>query len=341
MSEKIFPSGKPNVLITGGAGFIGSHLADALVKDNNVIVVDNFVTGSEKNIDHLLQNPNFEFIKHDLTEPLDFKKYPEVKKFKVELQGVQEIYHLACPTSPKQYNKFPVETLVANSHGTLNALEIARQHQSQFLFLSSSSVYGEVETESTIKEDNRGSVDPIGPRSCYNEGKRFAESLVTNYHQKFNLDTKIARVFNTYGPRMKINDGRMIPDFIVSALNDKPLTIYGTESDTGSYCYIGDMTEALIRLIRSDINTPVNLGSLEEIRLIEVANLVVELTNSQSTINFEPPLPYTNKQLIPDISLAKEVIDWFPIIPLEEGLKKTIEYMKIRAGEYMEEKFKK
>ncbi len=332
--KQILPSGKPNILITGGAGFIGSHLADTLVKNNHVIVVDNFITGREENINHLLESPNFEFVKHDLIEPLDFTKYPELKKFKVELQGVQEIYHLACPTSPKDYNKFPIETLVANSHATLNALEIAKKYQAKFLFLSSSSVYGEVVTDQPVKEDNWGLVDPIGPRSCYNEGKRFAESLVMNYHLKFGLDTKIARVFNTYGPRMKIDDGRMIPELIISALKNEPLKIYGTESETGSYCYVADLIEALTRLIASDIHTPVNLGSMHEVRLIEVAKLIIELTNSKSKIEFQPPLPYTAKQLIPDIGLAKEEIDWFPIVSLEEGIKKTIDDLKVHVREY-------
>jgi len=325
---------KRTVLITGGAGFIGSHLADAMVKDNHIIVIDNFSTGSEKNIDHLLQNPDFEFIKHDLVKPLDFSKFPEIKKFKVELQGLQEIYHLACPTSPKEYNKFPIETLLANSHATLNALEIAKQFKSRFLFLSSSAIYGELGVNHPIKEDNHGQVDSIGPRSCYNEGKRFAESLVSNYHQKFKVDTKIARVFNTYGPRMKIDDGRMIPDFIISALNNQTLKIYGSQQDTGTYCYISDMVEALIRLTRSDINVPVNLGSTQEIMLEEIAKLIILLTNSKSDITFEPPLPYTAKQLIPDISLAKENIDWFPIVSLEQGLKQTIDDIKVHAREY-------
>jgi len=330
----ILPSGKPNILITGGAGFIGSHLASALMKKNNhIIVVDNFITGSEKNIDLLLQNQDFEFIRHDMTEQIDFLKFPELKKFKVELQGVQEVYHLACPTSPRDYNKFPLQTLKANSHASLNALEIAKQYKAKFLFLSSSAVYGET-TEQPVKEDNHGNVNPIGPRSCYNEGKRFAESLVMNYHSVYNLDTKIARVFNTFGPKMKLDDGRMIPEFILAALNNKPLIIYGTEEDSGSYCYIDDVTEAILRLINCDLNTPVNIGSNHEVHLIEVAKIIIELTGSNSKISFEPPLPYTAKQLIPDISLAKEQLDWFPIVSLEEGLQKTIEDMKVNAGEY-------
>ncbi len=333
MPSTFYPSGKPNVLITGGAGFIGSHLADALIRDYHVIAIDNFITGSERNIDHLLQNPEFEFIKHDLTQPLDFAKYPETKKFKVELQGIQEVYHLACPTSPKEYNNFPIETLLANSHATLNALEIAKKNQSKFLFLSSSAVYGEV-SGAPIREDNWGLVDPIGPRSCYNEGKRFAESLIMNYHQKFGLDTKIARVFNTYGPRMRLDDGRMIPDFVISALKNEPVKIYGTESDIGSYCYVSDMIEALMRLIKSEIHTPINLGSMQEIHLVEVAKLIIQLANSSSQIEFQPPLPYTAKQLIPDINLAKESLDWFPMVSLEDGLYKTIEDMKVHLAEY-------
>ncbi len=339
MEEKIYPSGKPNILIAGGAGFIGSHLADYLVDKFHIIVVDNFITGAEKNIDHLLQNPNFEFIRHDLTKPLNLVDFPELKKFKAELQGVQEIYHLACPTSPKEYKKLPIETLVANSHATLNLLEVARKFQAKFLFLSSGAIYGQVDDNQPIKEDEWGYINPIGPRSCYNEGKRFAESLVTNYHLKFNLDTKIARVFNTYGPRMKVDDGRMIPDLIVSALQNKPFKIYGTESETGSYCYIDDMVEALTRLMGSDVNTPVNLGSMEELRLVEIAKLIANLTNVEAKINYEPPLPYSAKQLIPDISLAKENLNWFPIISLEDGLKKTIDYMKVHLREYQPDKF--
>jgi len=336
MPEQFYPSGKKNILITGGAGFIGSHLADALVKENNIIIIDNFSTGSEKNIDHLLQNPNFEFIKHDLTQPFNFEDYPETKKFKAELQGIQEIYHLACPTSPREYEKFSIETLLANSHATYNALQIAQKYKAKFLFLSSSAIYGEIGDKDYVKEDNWGSVNPVGPRSCYNEGKRFAESLVMNFHKKYKLDTKIARVFNTYGPRMRVDDGRMIPDFIVSALQNKNISIYGTEESSGSYCYISDMIDSLTRLMNSNTNLPVNLGSMQELYLNDIAKLIIQLINSTSQIEFKSPLPYSSKQHIPDISYAKETIDWFPIVSFEDGIAKTIEYMKIHLNEYKE-----
>ena len=332
-----YPSGKKNILLTGGAGFIGSHLAGALVRENHVICVDNFITGSEKNIDHLLQNPNFSFVKHDINSPLDLAGLPELKSFKVELQGIQEIYNLACPTSPARYNQLPIETLLTNSAGTYNMLEIAVKYKSKFLHLSTSAIYGELDEVKTVAEDNWGNVDPVGPRSCYNEGKRFAESLVTNYHSKKGVDTRIARVFNTFGPRMKLDDGRMIPDFVASALSNKTVQVYGLETETGSYCYIQDMVEGLIKLMSTDLNTPVNLGSDHAVRIAQVAEEVIKITGSSSKIEFKEHLPYTAKQLIPDISLAKDQLGWFPMISLEEGLAKTIEDMKVNLSEYKPE----
>lgn len=329
-----FPSGKKNVLVTGGAGFIGSHLCDELVKTNHVICVDNFITGSEKNIDHLFQNPDFKFIRHDINEPLRLESFPELKEFKAELQGVQEIYNLACPTSPKQYNDLPIETLLTNSVGAYNMLVLAKKYKARFLHLSTSAIYGDIKDANLVREDNPGVVNPIGPRSCYNEGKRFAESLVSNFHTKEGLDTKIARVFNTFGPRMKLDDGRMIPDFAVNALLNKPITVYGTEDEVGSYCYIEDMVEGIVRLMASEINTPVNLGSDRPVHLVELARKIVELTNSNSQIEFKDHLPYTAKQILPDISLAKESLGWFPMVSLIDGLAKTIENMKVHMKEY-------
>ena len=330
-----YPSGKKNILITGGAGFIGSHLCDILAKDNHVICIDNFITGSEKHIDHLLKNPNFEFIKHDVSEPFKFEDFPELKQFKAELQGVQEIYHLACPTSPKEYNRFPIETLITNSHGTLNTLQIAKKFGSKFLLLSTSAIYGD--QEGHVKEDNWGSINPIGPRSCYNEGKRFTESLTRSFHTKEEVDTKIARVFNTYGPRMKLDDGRMIPDFIVNSLKSEPVTVFGSEEEQGSYCYVQDMVEGIIQVMAADINTPVNLGSDHAVKLVDVAKKVIKMTTSESKIEFKEYPPYTAKQIIPDISLAKETFDWFPMVGLDDGLEKTIENMRVNLGEYKAE----
>jgi UDP-glucuronate decarboxylase len=329
-----YPSGKKNVLVTGGAGFIGSHLCDELVKTNHVICVDNFITGSEKNIDRLLANPDFKFIRHDINEPLRLESFPELKEFKAELQGVQEIYNLACPTSPKQYNDLPIETLLTNSVGVYNVLVLAKRYKARFLHLSTSAVYGDPKESGLIREDNWGNVNPIGPRSCYNEGKRFAESLVTIFHTKEGVDTKIARVFNTFGPRMKLDDGRMIPDFVVNAILNKPIMVYGTEDEVGSYCYIEDMVEGIVRLMASEINTPVNLGSDRPVHLVELARKIIELTNSTSAIEFKDHLPYTAKQVLPDISLAKESLGWFPMVSLIDGLAKTIENMKVHMKEY-------
>jgi UDP-glucuronate decarboxylase len=329
-----FPSGKKNILVTGGAGFIGSHLCDELVKYNHVICVDNFITGSEKNIDHLLRNPDFKFIRHDITEPLKLENFPELKDFKIELQGVQEIYNLACPTSPREYNNMPIETLLANSFGTYNMLVLAKKYSAKFLHLSTSAIYGEVKESGQVREDNPGIVNPVGPRSCYNEGKRFAESLVANFHTKEGVDTKIARVFNTFGPRMRLDDGRMIPDFINNALNNKTVSVYGAENEMGSYCFVEDLIDGVTRLMASELNLPVNLGSDHPIYVGELAKKIVELCGSTSTLEFKEHLPYTSSQIIPDISLAKESLGWFPMISLIDGLAKTIENMKVHLREY-------
>jgi UDP-glucuronate decarboxylase len=329
-----YPSGKKNVLVTGGAGFIGSHLCDELVKYNHVICVDNFITGSEKNIDHLFRNSNFKFIRHDINEPLRLEEFPELKDFKAELQGVQEIYNLACPTSPREYNNMPIETLLTNSVGTYNILVIAKKYKASVLHLSTSAIYGDIKDFNLVREDNWGSVNPVGPRSCYNEGKRFAESLVYNFHTKEGINTKIARIFNTFGPRMRLDDGRMIPDFIVNALNNNSIIVYGSENEVGSYCYIEDLIDGIIRLMASDINVPINLGSDHPVRLGEIAKKVVELTSSTSKIEYKEQLPYTSSQVIPDIGMAKESLGWFPMVSLIDGLAKTIENMKVNMREF-------
>ncbi len=319
---------RKNVLVTGGAGFIGSHLCDELVKTSKVICIDNFLTGSEENINHLLKHPDFEFIHHDLTKPINLEDLPELKPFQIAFQGLQEIFHCACPTSPKDYNRLPLETLMANADATRNVLDLALKYGSKLVHASTSAIYGEPLQNAPYPETYWGYIDPIGPRSCYNEGKRFAESLVVNYRQKFKLDAKIARIFNTYGPRMKLTDGRMIPDFVANAMQNKPVVIYGELEDTSTYCYISDLTEGLVRLMKSNELGPVNLGNPEVYRVVDVAKKAIELAGSASEVNFEPRLKFTARQGVPDITLAKDKLGWFPVVPLEEGLKRTIEFMK-------------
>ena len=319
---------KKNILISGGAGFIGSHLCTELVKTHRVICVDNFLTGSEENIHQLLQNPDFKFIRHDVTQPLDLEAFPELKPFRVPFQGVQEIYNLACPTSPKDYNRFRVETLLANAIGTKNMLDIAVKYKAKFLHLSSSAIYGEPLEEGPFQESYWGFVDPIGPRSSYIEGKRFAESLVMNYGTRFKIDAKILRIFNTYGPRMKLTDGRMIPDFVSDALQNKDLVIFGNEESFSTFNYISDLVEAVMKMMNTSEQGPFNVGHPEIRRMKDVAELIVKMLGSSSKIVFHSPLPYTAKQGVADITLAKEKLGWFPVIPLEEGLRRTIDYMK-------------
>lgn len=323
MTEK-----RHNILIVGGAGFIGSHLCYELIKKHNIICVDNFSTGILENISPLLQNPRFKFIKHDMTEPLALETFSELVPLKVPYVGVQEVYNLACPTSPRHYNKYPIQTLLANSHATKNSLDIAVKYKAKFVHFSTSAIYGEPLEEGPFPETYWGYIDPIGPRSSYNEGKRFAESMVVHYRNSFGIDAKIIRVFNTYGPRMRMTDGRMIPDFIAQALNNEPITIYGDKSNKSTYCYITDLIEGLTRMIRSKEMGPLNLGNPKEHVISDVATLINTLTGATSDIIYEEQLPYTAKQGAPDITIARERLGWFPVVSLEDGLKATIEHMK-------------
>ncbi len=324
-----YVSGKKNILVTGGAGFIGSHLCDELIKRSHVICLDNFITGQEENIDHLNQNPDFEFIKYDITSPILLEEFKELRKFQVEFQGIQEIYHLACPTSPKKYNAYPIETLLANSFGVKTALDLAVKYKAKFLFASTDAVYGEPQpNQGPFKEDYWGYVDHLGARGCYDEGKRFGETLVVNYRKKYKIDTKIARIANTFGPRMRFDDGRVIPDYINSAVNNKSLIIYGDQNATTSFLYVSDLIEALKKIMSSSEPGPINIGSQDVYRLEDIAKRIIELSGSDSKIVFEAPLPYTTVQNIPDLTLAKEKLGWFPMVNLEDGLKKTIEVMQ-------------
>jgi len=320
---------KKNILVTGGAGFIGSHLCDELLKKNKVICIDNFISGDEKNIDHLLQNHDFEFIKHDITEPIDLESFKELEKFKVKFQGIQEIYHLACPTSPKNFEKTIVQTALANSVGLRNVLDLAVKYKAKFFFSSSSVVYGPRQDKTPyFKEDYLGAVNNLSPRACYDEGKRFAESMIITYRQAYNLDTKIARIFRTYGSRMKLNDGQMLPDFVCNALEDKDLIIYGDENFSSSFCHISDAIQGIIKLMSSGEAGPINLGSDLDYKVVDVAKKIVELTNSKSKIVFKNPLLFMTPLGLPDITLAKERLGWFPITLMEEGIKEAINYFK-------------
>lgn len=304
------------ILVTGGAGFLGSHLCDRLINaGNEVLCLDNYFTGSKSNVAHLLNHPKFELIRHDVTFPL----YVEV----------DEIYNLACPASPVHYQHNPTQTIKTSVHGAINMLGLAKRTGARIFQASTSEVYGDPHVHPQ-PESYWGNVNPIGPRSCYDEGKRCAETLFADYHRQYQVEIKIARIFNTYGPRMHPNDGRVVSNFIVQALAGKPISIYGDGNQTRSFCFVDDLIDGFIKLMDSGeaVMGPINLGNPNEFTILELAKKVVQLTNSNSEIVFHP-LPVDDpKQRQPDISLANENLDWRPKIQLEEGLVKTIEYFQ-------------
>ncbi len=319
---------KKNVLVTGGAGFIGSHLCEKLIKTSRVICLDNFSTGNVSNIDFLLQHPDFVFIKHDISESIDLETFPELERFKVKFEGVAEIYHLACPTSAKNFDEFRAATLAANSIGMKNILDLAVKYKAKVVHASSSVVYGpRQEDKEFFKEDTLGCVNHLTPRGSYDEGKRFAETMVETYRQMHDLDAKIARIFRTYGPRERLFDGEMVPDFIIDALDNKDLIIYGDENFSTSLCYVDDVISGLVKLMAAPADIgPVNLGSNEDLKLVEVANKIISMTGSEAKIVFEKPLLFMTALGLPDTSRAKEMLGWVPLVRLEDGLKKTIDY---------------
>ena len=329
-----YVSGRPNIIVTGAAGFLGSHLVEALLKSANVIGIDNFITGDERNIDAFLSDPHFEFIRHDLTVPIDVRAMPELKKFKAAVQGIQQVYHLACPTSPKEYNRIPIETLNANAFATKNMLDLAQQHKARFLFTSSSAVYGEPSENAPVPEKWWGYVDPVGPRSAYNEGKRFAEAICANYRNTYSMEVVIVRIFNTFGPRMKLNDGRLIPDLIRAAFRNEPLVINGDKNAISTFCYVTDMIDGMLKAMEANLNQPVNLGSDDPKPIREVAEMIVRLAKSSSIVEYQPHLPYTSRQLTPDIGVARNELSWWPMVALEEGLSQTVEYMRSMTHVY-------
>lgn len=324
---------KKNVLVTGGAGFIGSHLCDELIKDSKVICLDDFSTGDEKNIDHLLAESDFVFIKHDITKPIALESLPELQKFKIQFQGIQEVYHLACPMSPKNFNENKIQTILSNSIGVKNALDIAKKHNAKFMHFSSSVVYGfKPEENRKVKESEFGVLDTITERSVYDEGKRFAETLVNSYHEAYDLDTKIMRLFRTYGPRMKLNDNQMIPDFINNALDNEDLIIYGDENFSSSFCYISDCIDACIKLMESDIHGPINIGSDIEIKLKDLAEKVINMIESKASIKYEKEHFFMKPLLLPDITKARNELGWMPIVTIEKGLDNAIYEIRANKG---------
>jgi len=303
------------ILVTGGAGFIGSHLCEyLLMKGNYVICMDNFFTGSKDNIIHLMDNKNFEILRHDIIQPI----YLEV----------DQIYNLACPASPVHYQWDPVKTTLTSTVGIYNMLGMAKRCKARILQASTSEVYGDP-LEHPQTESYRGNVNCIGPRSCYDEGKRVAETFMMDYHRENKVDIRIIRIFNTYGPKMAKNDGRVVSNFIMQALEDKPITIYGDGSQTRSFCYVSDLVEGMHRMMEQEgFIGPVNLGNPGEFTILELAKKVIQLTGSKSRIVFEKLPTDDPRQRKPDISLAKQKLNWEPKIKLDEGLKKTIEYFK-------------
>lgn len=311
-----------DILITGGAGFIGSHLCEKhLCRNDRVFVVDNLITGSKKNIEPFLGSDKFRFFSEDICK-FDFSTLPRC----------HIIYHLASPASPEQYKRFPVETSLTNSYGTFRVLEFFKRHKTgRFLLASTSEAYGDPRVHPQ-PETYWGNVNPIGPRSCYDEGKRFAESLTMTYHRKYGLDVRIARIFNTYGPRMEKNDGRAVSNFIMQALTQKPITIFGSGNQTRSFAYVSDTVEGLYRLAHSEkaSGEVVNIGNPVEKKVVELAHMVKELTKSKSPIEFQPSQEDDPQKRQPDISKAKNLFGWEPLVPLEIGLENTISYFKKR-----------
>lgn len=306
-------------LVTGGAGFLGSHLCERLLKDGNeVICLDNYFSGKRANVAHLLDNRNFELVRHDTVEPI--------------LLEVDRIFHLACPASPVHYQYNPVKTIKTSVMGTINMLGLAKRVRARILLTSTSEVYGDPEQHPQT-ESYWGHVNPIGVRACYDEGKRVAEALMMDYHRQNKVDIRIVRIFNTYGPRMAINDGRVVSNFCVAALSGKDLELYGDGQQTRSFAYVDDIIDALVRMMNQEEHIgPINIGNPDEFTISELAALAIELTRSSSKLKIMPARPDDPVRRKPDISLARKILKWEPRVPLNEGLRKTIDYMRAELG---------
>ena len=323
--------GRKNVLVTGGAGFIGSHLCEKLLAEGaRVICIDNFSTSHEQNIHGLLQSPDFQFLRLDINEPINLEVFPELAHFQIKFQGIQEIYHLACPTSIKKFDQFKMQTLLTSSVGTRNVLDLAVQYRAKLLFVSSSVVYGARSSDGQVyTEETEGLLNHLSPRGCYDEGKRFAETMCETYAQVHGIEIKIARLFRTYGPRMPLFDGHLIPDFVLNAIDNKSLVIYGDEKFTTSLLYVTDAVDGLLRLMSGSAEAKVvNLGSDLSLKISEVAKQIITMVGSSSEVSYEPPLLFLTPLGLPSIARAREALGWIPLVRLEDGLRKTIEYVK-------------
>jgi dTDP-glucose 4,6-dehydratase len=308
------------ILISGAAGFIGSHLCDRLLGDGHQVVgIDNMITGSASNLEQLAGHPSFRFYEHDITQPFD-------------LGGPYDaVFHLASLASPKFYYAHPIATLESGSTGTRNMLEITRRDNARFLLTSTSECYGDPEVHPQV-ETYWGNVNPVGPRSCYDESKRYAEAITMSFHRVYNLKTTIARIFNTYGPRMALDDGRVVPAFIDQALRGEPLSVYGDGSQTRSFCYVRDLVDGLVRLSMSDERYPVNLGNPREMTILEFAHHIRDAVNPSLSLQFHPLPQDDPKRRRPDIGKAQRLLQWEPRVPLEDGIRETIEYFRPRVG---------
>jgi dTDP-glucose 4,6-dehydratase len=316
MSESNESSDKPLSIVTGGAGFLGSHIADRLLSEGHkVVAIDNFLTGSPDNVAHLADNPDFELIDHDVTKYIDFPG------------KVDHVFHFASPASPMDYLELPIQTLKVGSLGTHNALGLAKEKGAVFLLASTSEVYGDPKIHPQT-EDYWGNVNPIGPRGVYDEAKRFAEAITMAYHRSHDVDTKIIRIFNTYGPRMRLHDGRVVPAFIGQALDGESLTVFGDGSQTRSFCYVSDLVDGIFRLSQSDLHEPVNIGNPREMTILEFAEKILALVNTDSKIEYKPLPEDDPKVRQPNIGRAQAELGWEPRIPFEEGIVETINYFR-------------
>jgi len=324
------PFGRKNILITGGAGFIGSHLCDVLVKTANVICVDNFVTSSVKNIEHLLQHPSFEFLNHDVNLPLDLTKYPEVERFQVSVQGIQEVYHLACPISKRDFEQFRIMTLLTNSLGMKNALDVAVQYKAKFLLASSSVLYGPRQANHPpTQEVDPCNIDHLSPHGAYDEGKRFSEAMAFTYADVYKLEVKIARIFRAYGPRMKIQDGNLLPDMIQAALDGEEMRVPASEQSRINLCFVTDLVDGLIKHMNAALDVMVvNLGSDQEFTLSQIAEKMIHLCQSPARVRFEAASSSSFESSLPNISKAREILHWVPLVRSDDGLQKMIDYTR-------------